>query len=367
MSEAKQGAGRSERLGKSELDVSGRAQRCLVILGLLLGWAELAQAMDAVRVPGPAPYVMSAAAKPQPAPSRPAPAPPTKTSKYVFPLFGKQAAARGYNVPLPWGIGINYLFINQQIDISKVALSLNDNPTQEVEFIGFKRVTSTAHTFTVRPDLWIFPFLNVYGIFGGALASTKVEVNEPLSFTSLVKQGATTAGFGVTGTIGYRGLFAALDANFTWTKLENLLEPIPGTIVSLRLGKNFFLGRDRSLAFWGGAMYQAIRATTKGSIALNEALDEDAIDGINAAADQLCESSPSPALCNRFMEELRENAPGDTTVNYHLDKELKTPLNLILGAQYGFSKSWFLRAEAGLIGRYSGLVSASYRFGIRLR
>ncbi len=290
-----------------------------------------------------------------------------KRYPYFFPLLADRATARGAQLQLPWGIGVNYLYMNQQINISKIALSVNDNPTQEVDFIGFKRVRSEAHTFTLRPDLWVFPFLNVYGIFGGAAASTKVEVDKPVAFTTVVNQGATTAGFGLTTIVGFYGLFASLDANFTWTNLEKLLEPLPGTIVSVRLGKNYQLSQGRSFTFWGGAMYQAIRATTKGSIALDEALGQDTIDDINDAADQLCENSGRPALCNKFLEDLRERSPADTVVNYHLDKEIKYPVNMLVGGQYGFSRNWFVRGEVGFLGRFSALVSANYRFGIPVR
>jgi len=307
----------------------------------------------------------TAQAEPQGGPPRSARNP--KRYPYFFPLLADRATARGANLQLPWGIGVNYLYMNQQIQISKIALSVNDNPTQEVDFIGFKRVRSEAHTFTLRPDLWVFPFLNVYGIFGGAAASTKVEVDRPLEFTTVVNQGATTAGFGMTAIVGFYGLFASLDVNFTWTNLEKLLEPLPGTIGSVRLGKNYNFSHGRSFTFWGGAMYQAIRATTKGSIALDEALGQDTIDEINDAADQLCENSARPAICNKFLEEIRERSPGDTTINYHLDKEIKYPVNVIVGGQYGFSRNWFVRTEIGFLGRFSALVSANYRFGIPVR
>lgn len=283
---------------------------------------------------------------------------------YFFPLFAERAVERGARLQLPWGMSIIYLYMDQQIDISKIALSVNDAAPQEVDFIGFKRVRSTAHTFTVRPDLWLFPFLNVYGVFGGAAATTKVEVDQPISFSTIVNQGATTAGFGVTAIMGFHGLFASLDANFTWTNLEKLIEPVPGNIVSVRLGKNYNFSRGRSLTVWGGAMYQALRAETKGSIALDEALGQDTIDQINEAADSLCENSSKPRACNQIIDKIREADPLDNTVNYELDKQIKYPVNVIVGGQYGFSPNWYVRGEVGFLGRFSTLVSVNYRFGI---
>ena len=40
--------------------------------------------------------------------------------------------------------------------------------------VRFDKAFATASAFTVRPDIWLFPFLNIYGIFGKAQASTEV-------------------------------------------------------------------------------------------------------------------------------------------------------------------------------------------------
>jgi hypothetical protein len=100
---------------------------------------------------------------------------------------------------------------------------------------------------------------------------------------------------------------------------------------------------------------------------LDEALGQETLDEITAAADQLCQESERPAVCNKFLDELREHNPGETTINYRLDKEIKYPVNMIVGAQYGFSPNWFARAEGGFLGRYSALLSVNYRFGIPVR
>src|SRR6185503_20250138 len=36
--------------------------------------------------------------------------------KWAFPLLGDKVAERGIKVPLPWGIGVNYVFVDQPID-----------------------------------------------------------------------------------------------------------------------------------------------------------------------------------------------------------------------------------------------------------
>ena len=42
------------------------------------------------------------------------------------------------------------------------------------EVVRFDKAVATAHAVTIRPDVWLFPFLDVYGIFGYGAASTDV-------------------------------------------------------------------------------------------------------------------------------------------------------------------------------------------------
>ncbi len=60
------------------------------------------------------------------------------------------------------------------------------------EIVRFNKAKTTASALTVRPDIWLFPFLNIYGILGRAKASTEVgfgvwvpdSTNTPKQITS---------------------------------------------------------------------------------------------------------------------------------------------------------------------------------------
>src|SRR5262245_8052000 len=73
----------------------------LTVLLLALPVAVFAQAPDAGHAPGAWPY--------------------------TFPLWGEKLAQRGLQFPLPFGIGLNYAFIDQPIDISRIAVGVNDS------------------------------------------------------------------------------------------------------------------------------------------------------------------------------------------------------------------------------------------------
>ena len=78
----------------------------------------------------------------------------------------------------------NYFYVKQGLVIDNLQLGLEapnqSIPLTSVDFIEFGDNFSTAHTFMFRPDVWVFPFLNVYGIFGLGTSSTEVNVKFPV-------------------------------------------------------------------------------------------------------------------------------------------------------------------------------------------
>src|SRR5688572_32082179 len=53
---------------------------------------------------------------------------------YMFPLLGDKVAERGIKLPLPFGLGINYAFADQPIEISRVAVGVNDGEMVDLPF-----------------------------------------------------------------------------------------------------------------------------------------------------------------------------------------------------------------------------------------
>jgi hypothetical protein len=77
-----------------------------------------------------------------------------------LPIWGQGAREKGFDLPLPFGVGPTYTYIHQNMVISDVKiegtqlkLKLPDAPT-------------TTSTGVFRADVWLFPFLNVYGLVG---------------------------------------------------------------------------------------------------------------------------------------------------------------------------------------------------------
>src|SRR6187401_1309226 len=94
---------------------------------------------------------------------------------YSLPILGAKATKAGYNLPLSAGLSLNYFWQVSDIIIDNLQVGFNNGPMYNLdEIVRFDKAKTTASALTVRPDIWLFPFLNVYAIFGKAQASTEV-------------------------------------------------------------------------------------------------------------------------------------------------------------------------------------------------
>ncbi|ESU28855.1 hypothetical protein FLJC2902T_14520 [Flavobacterium limnosediminis JC2902] len=329
---------------------------------------------------------------------------------YALPIWGDKATKAGYHLPYSAGISVNYLWQESDILIDNLSVGFNNGPMYNLDnIIRFNKAQVSSNTLTVRPDIWLFPFLNVYGILGKTSASTEVGMGvwlqnpatgtetEVTSFESKVDFEATSFGIGMTPTIGVAGGFLALDMNCAWTDVPQLNKPTFTFVFGPRLGKNFKLNKpDRTIAVWAGGFRVHFKSDTNGSVNLSEVLPEGDLDekiqnGITAVNDTqqqvdawwngltpIEQNSPVNQAkyntANQILDRAGEflaaadtavNNISNSTVQYSMDKNPKDMWNFIVGSQYQFNKHWMFRAEAGFLSsRTQFLASLQYRFGL---
>lgn len=303
-----------------------------------------------------------------------------KQVKYdnIFPIWGQKAYQKGFDIPYPTGVMVNYMYVKQGLLIDNMRLGIAtenlDVPLTSVDFIEFGDNFSTASTVIFRPDVWVFPFLNVYGIFGAGTSTTEVNLQFPFELKSVVDQNVSTAGFGLTAAGGLGPVWLALDGNITWTKPELLDEAVKVETFGIRFGHNFvFKDRpDRNIGVWVGAMSVSLGTNTVGEITLRDALPPETWD----RADQIVDAYynwydntatlPQRLIADEVLTPIVERigaADGDAVIRYGLNKSVTQKWNGIIGAQYQPNKNWMFRTEAGIIGdRKSFLLSVNYRF-----
>jgi len=297
---------------------------------------------------------------------------------YVFPILGKGAYEKGFDIPYPIGIMTNFIWMDQGIDITNMQLGLKtdnkDIPLTPVDFIDFGENRNTSYAFNIRPDIWIFPFLNVYGLFGYGQSHTEVNLVAPVELKSVVDQSITTAGIGVMGAFGIGPVWLSIDANWTWNKPELLDKPVRVSVFGLRLGHTFTFKKrpDRNIAVWVGGMRVKMSTDTKGNIAMKDALPpeiwdkrDEIVEDYNVwyadlppAKKAIVDATAVPDIIEKLAE-----ADGDAVIRYGMDKQVKEMWNGVIGTQFQLNKRWQFRTEGGIIGdRKSFLFSVNYRF-----
>jgi hypothetical protein len=276
--------------------------------------------------------------------------------------------------------------------------------------VRFDDAIARASAVSARPDFWLFPFLDVYGIFGVSQASTDVKFGvwvpdstgvekEVLEAGAVVDFTATTFGFGMTPTIGVAGGFLALDFNLAWTDVPQLSKPARTMVFGPRFGKNFKLKRpERTVAVWAGGFRVELRSGTDGSISLSEVFPDGGAEasakldqGIQKVEDAQLQvdawwAGLTPAEQNNPVNKAKYetansalakagdilsaadaavNTISKSTVQYSMDKTVKDAWNFIVGAQFQYNKHLMLRGEVGFLGsRTQVMAGIQYRFGL---
>ncbi len=260
-----------------------------------------------------------------------------------LPIWGAEAEARGYQVPLPFGIGVTAYSARQPVDIHDLQLGRNGNPPVSVtNFLQINRVDTSQQNLSAKIDVLVLPFLDVYVLLGYTTGTTNGLIQVPgesiggiieprvLQLNASFK--GPTYGGGVTLQGGakvsdWRDLtaFVVADANRTKTNLsfenETLIadtKPV-ASVFSARVGLHGTVGPSMSAGIWTGAMYQRIQQTVAGSVA-------------------------------------------DTDLQFVVVQSPTKPWNTLLGGIVEFGKDFVVLVEGGLGARTSILAAAVYRF-----
>ncbi|MCX7547527.1 hypothetical protein OS188_06120 [Xanthomarina sp. F1114] len=297
---------------------------------------------------------------------------------YVFPILGQGAYNKGFDIPYPVGIMGNFMWMEQGIAINNLQLGLQNKNVDigltQIDFVQFGENTNTSYTINVRPDIWVFPFLNVYGILGYAHTRTEVNLVYPVTLQSVVEQKVSNMGIGIMAAGAVGPVFISVDANFTWNKPELLDKAVPVRVTGIRLGHTYVFKEkpSRNIAVWVGGFFMETGSATSGQLKLKDALPaadgtkKDAIvsDYYNWYDNEA--TIPQKLVADQILTPIIDRldaADGEAIIKYGLEKQVQQKWNGIIGAQFQYNKNWMLRTEWGVLGnRKSALLSVNYRF-----
>ncbi len=260
-----------------------------------------------------------------------------------LPIWGPEAEARGYQIPLPFGIGVTAYAARQPVDIQDLRLGFNGkDPVSVKNFLQINTVDTSQKNVSAKFDVLVFPFLDVYALLGYTTGTTKgliqvpadpiLDIIQPRELQLNAAFNGPTYGAGFTFQGGARisdwrdlTAIAVADWNRTQTKLsfenESLIantKPI-ATVFSARVGLHAIAGSSMGVAIWTGAMHQSIQQTVAGSVA-------------------------------------------NTDLKFAVVQSPQQPWNTLLGGLIEFGKSGYFLLEGGFGARTSVLAAGVYRF-----
>lgn len=288
-------------------------------------------------------------------------------SARMFPIWGEEAKAAGYEIPEPFGLNISHMQVKQGIQVDSISFSglpsKIEIPTniplgisaENIKLMPIVRETKQrSDTSTLRADMWVFPFLNVYGLVGKTKGRTDsildmrvsldVKINKlsipvptidikdihfPLEFHG------DTFGLGFVLAGGYGNWFALTDVSYTQTKMDILDGKIDALVASPRVGYQFSV-LDRPLRIWVGGMYQSIDQSFSGNIV----------------------DLTLPTELKEILAWMDRSKSG----KFHVEQHLESPWNTLLGAQYQITPNLLLLTEWGLGKRTSAFFTLDMRF-----
>jgi hypothetical protein len=326
---------------------------------------------------------------------------------YLLPIWGKKVAQKGFKIPKSAGFSAQYLYQQSDILITDLQVGFNNGPKYDLdEIVRFDNAVATSNGINVRPDIWVFPFLNVYAIFAKSKTSTAIDAgvwvpdssgwNKIMDLNTKAEFDATTYGFGLTPTVGVGGFFLILDMNFSWSDVSALEKPAFVSVFGPRIGKNITWANhpERSWAIWTGGFRVKINSGTSGSINTSDIfpVDEwgskletgyekvgesqqqvdawweglssiDQKNPVNIAKHEAADAALAKAGGILDAASQAVTNAGNSSVQYSLAKQQKDKWNFLIGTQFQINRSWMIRAEYGFLGsRQQFIGGLQYRF-----
>ncbi len=311
---------------------------------------------------------------------------------YLLPVLGDKVQKQGYELPLPVGLMLGHFIQTQNIDITNLEVGFGDSELVDVsEIVAFESINTRNRVTTFRPDFYILPFWNVYGIFNRFENTSDVVLKKP--FELVIPQVNSTGyggGFGTTLAYGHSSWFVAANFNLTWSETSVLTVPVRATVTSVRTG--YILQnrkRNRKITVWGGINYQDFHGTSEGSYDLTQLLSddreflnevqgklEDLSNGLNNLYEDFCSdirNRPQCLVIDGIVGELTDRVqerldgierPEEVRINYAFNNAPEKNVNVMVGTQIHFTRRWQLRFEVGFINRRTYMANLNYRLGL---
>ncbi len=212
---------------------------------------------------------------------------------HKLPFLGQKVIDRGFDLPLPYGVGLIYVDVHQDMGLSNLFVGINGRDKVETPFVTFRNAMSETEARQIKLDAWLLPFLNVYATFGTVEGTAPMDVvidgnfmlaelgtdcsglvQSPLCdrledqlFTLPVRANLdlTNYGFGAVLAGGWKGWFGAVPFNVTYAEREDSVTDGEAVTVTPRVGRIVNMGSFGNLAIFVGGNYLKTEYTIDGT------------------------------------------------------------------------------------------------------
>lgn len=189
-----------------------------------------------------------------------------------LPLMSDMVADPDQKLPLPFGVSEIYHHIERDIEIQDLRVGPVGSNLQSVGSFSDLGSTSKVDVALERFDVWMLPFLNIYGLAGYVSNHTvtrgAVPVPGPkpqiINFMRSTERDAFVGGLGMTLAGGYKRFFMMADVNCSQADL-GFDDEFRAIVVSARAGWKSEIG-EVPVRLWVGATYWDTDNTVKSKV-----------------------------------------------------------------------------------------------------
>ena len=273
---------------------------------------------------------------------------------HKLPFLAQKVIDLGYDLPLPYGIGLTYVKVDQDQLLDNLWVGINGREKEPFEFVSFANASSRNDSVILKLDAWLFPFMNVFAMLGKIDGNAPVDIvldgNGMLDHLDITCSGlppsplcallqdktfalptinpsfsGETYGIGTVLAGGWNNWFVTVPFNFTYVDLDGKDTEGLAYTVTPRFGRVFNLGTKGNLSLFAGGNYLKTELTVEGQV-----------------------STPD----------------GLIVIDYTIEQSNKDRWNLLLGYNWDINKRWSWTLEYdGFIGsREAFITSVTRRF-----
>jgi hypothetical protein len=272
---------------------------------------------------------------------------------HKMPFLAQKVIDKGYDLPLPYGLKASYVNVEQDQLLDNLWVGIGDSGLVPIDFVEFENAQSINDTYQAIFDTWLFPFMNVFAIFGkidghapldvivdgnGWLEALGIDCSKPGNLVPCgllqdkelllpidAKFEGNNYGIGVNFAAGWNGFFFTLPITYVYADMDDSDTDGASLQASPRLGYVFNLKNKGNLGLYVGGSYLNVDLTVSGTVTV-----------------------PST----------------DFQIDYQMDQKNKDEWAAIVGANWDINKHWSIQAEYnGFVGsRETWMGSVTWRF-----